>query len=123
MDELKIMNMDEFTDENIKKIIHKIDSNEIKSLYELNNIVNEKAYATYNNEVVNELDINSKEFKKLNNEAQLEISDMTKDILPAECKIKTDKININVAEIENENKLNELINLINDKFNLINKIL
>lgn len=31
--------------------------------------------------------------------------------------------NVNVNNIENEEKLNELINLINDKFNLINKIL
>jgi hypothetical protein len=120
---LEIINMNEFTDANVQKIINKIDLNEIKSFDELNNIVNEKAYATYNNKVVSELDINSKEFKKLNKESLFEISDITKDILPSTCKINSDEININMTKIENEEKLNELINLINHKFNIINKIL
>jgi hypothetical protein len=118
---LKIINMDELTDANLTVIINKIDTNEIKSLDELNNIVNETAYATYNNEIVSELDINSKEFKKLNRESLYEISDVVKDILPTTCKTKNN--GINMTEIQNEDKLNELINLINHKFNLINKIL
>lgn len=118
MDKLKITNMDELTDANMKEIINKIDSNEINSLDKLNSILCEKAYARYNNEIVCELDINSKEYKKLNKESLFEISNVTKDILPPAC-----KININMTEIENEKKLNELINLINHKFNIINKIL
>jgi hypothetical protein len=119
----KIQNMDELTDVVVKEILNKIDINEIKSFDELNNIVNEKAYATYNNKLVNELDINSKEFKKLNKDSLFEINNIIKDIVPNKCIKKFNEININMTEIENEEKLNELINLINYKFNIINKIL
>lgn len=119
----KIINMNELTDISVKEIINMIDKHEITTLDELNNIINEQAYITYNNKLVSELDINSKEFKKLNKESLVEINDIIKDILPPNCKINRDEININMTKIENEDNLNELINLINEKFNIINKIL
>jgi hypothetical protein len=51
---------------------------------------------------------------------QEEIRPIILDALPEECKLDS---NVQNVVIENEDKMNKLIELLNEKFNLINKIL
>lgn len=74
-------------------------------------------------EIINASTIPEVEAHKLKHEihkTQEEIRPIIINALPEECKLDSNVQNI---VIENEEKMNKLIELLNEKFNLINKIL
>ena len=101
----KINNMTDFSNNNINNI----------------DLIDPDAYKKYNNNIINELDLETDEFKKINKKAIYLANNDIKNILSSKCTINKNKINM--TDIENETKINELIDIINNKFNLINKII
>jgi hypothetical protein len=115
-----INNIFEYTDSNVQKIIKLINSHKIISIEDLNNyIIPDAINMDNNNKIIDEFkSINLKNIKKIVDQETIKV---VVDSLPVECKIKNPEIKD--IEIDNDNELNELIKLINTKFNIINKIL
>lgn len=119
--ELIIKNIDDFKDYNkIKKIEEKINKGNIKSSKKLYELIDVYAINKDNtNNIIEELTPeNLKIIKAINDHKTKKI---VIDSLPDDCKIKNPEVK-NI-EVDCDKKLNELIELINTKFNIINKIL
>jgi hypothetical protein len=119
--ELIIKNIDDFKDYNkIKEIEEKINNGNIKSIKKLYELIDVYAINKDNaNNIIEELTIeNLKIIKAINDHKTKKI---VIDSLPGDCKIEDPEVK-NI-EFDGDDKLNELIQLINTKFNIINKIL
>ena len=118
MDNKIIANMEDFTNENINKIIKLINNGDVKSLEDINKIIDENAYSKHNNQEVPELDFKSKKYLEIKRIAEYELVEkINATVQRSDCTIKVDSI-----KIDEDEKLNKLINLMNNKFELINKI-
>jgi hypothetical protein len=113
-----IENITDFTESNVKKIINKIKDNNIDSLDDLYQHIDKNAInKNYKNKEIEQL----KNLKKIKTENDAEVSKVVIDLLPDDCKIENPEVK-NI-EVNGDDKLNELIKLINTKFDIINKIL
>jgi hypothetical protein len=115
-----INNLMDFTSSNIEKIKRKIDNGEIESLKKLNELIPPDAIDKDNKGNVIE-QLKYKNLKKIKTENDSEIKKIIIASLPDDCKIEDPEVK-NI-EVDGDDKLNELIELINTKFNIINKIL
>jgi hypothetical protein len=115
-----IKNITDFTSSNVEEIKKKIDNGEIESIEKLYELIDPNAINKDNkNKVIKELE--SLNLKKIKKENDNEVAKVVTYFLPDECKIKDPEVK-NI-EVDGDEKLNELIELINTKFNIINKIL
>jgi hypothetical protein len=115
-----INNIYDFSDENINLIFEMINNKKIISINQLNMFIDENATNKNNKNLLIE-ELNIKKIKIIKKEVDEECIKLVNNYLPENCKIKNPVIK-NI-EINNENNINELIELINNKFNIINKIL
>ena len=115
-----IKNITDFTSSNVEEIKKKIDNGEIKSIEKLYELIDPNAINKDNkNKVIEEL--KSSNLKKIISENDNEVIKVVTDFLPDDCKIEDPEVK-NI-EVDGDDKLNELIKLINTKFDIINKIL
>lgn len=115
-----IKNITDFTSSNVEEIKKKIDNGEIESIKKLYELIDPNAINKDNkNKVIEEL--KSSNLKKIKSENDNEVFKVVTDFLPDDCKIKDPEVK-NI-EVDGDDKLNELIKLINTKFDIINKIL
>lgn len=113
-----IENITDFTESNVKEIINKIEDNIINSIDDLYQHIDKNAINKNNeNKEIEQL----KNLKKIKTENDSEIKKIVIESLPDDCKIENPEVK-NI-EIDGDDKLNELIKLINTKFDIINKIL
>ena len=112
-----INNMNDYTPTNIKKVLRLIRNGKIKTLEDFDKAVKLNSFIIDgDNNEIKILNINSDEHKQKKRKYEKEISEQLIKDLPEECRPKKNEIN-------NEDDMNKLINVINKKIGLINKIL
>ena len=115
-----IKNITDFTSSNIEEIKKKINNGDITTIENLYKLIDHDAInKDKDNKVIVEL--RSVNLKKIKNKNDSEVKKIILELLPDDCKIKNPEVR-NI-EVDGDDKLNELIELINAKFNIINKIL
>jgi hypothetical protein len=115
-----IKKITDFTSSNINEIKKKIDDGDIISLEKLHELIDPDAINKDNeNNVIEQLKLEN--LKKIKTKNDSEIKQVVIESLPDDCKIENPEVR-NI-EVDGDDKLNELIKLINTKFDIINKIL
>jgi len=108
----KIINtINDFNEENIKKIKEMIDSKNITDIESLDKIIDIESINKNNNGIkINELSVYSDEFKKYKRSSTNELNKLLNDVLPKVC-IKPDGTKTDVKPID----INEFIGLLSNK--------
>jgi hypothetical protein len=115
MDNTIIKSINDFNDENFKKVKSLIESGSITSLNDLDKLID---YESINKNQDSSIPVSSIEFKKLERKTTNEMNKLLNKVLPKVCKVpKPNKIDIK------DNNMDDLINLIEQKIGLITEMI